>query len=63
MTTAGVVMPAVVIAGAAVAATSHAHKCRRLCVWCLLQTVGFPIEHLMWEKAPLLSSLTHVLGL
>lgn len=40
-------------------------KChgRSACVWCILQTVGFPIEHLAWERLPVLSSITHVLGL
>lgn len=36
---------------------------RRLCVWCLVQTLAFPVEHLAWEKAPMLSSVTHLLGL
>ena len=43
------------------------HKCanhgRRVCVWCIVQSIAFPVEHLMWEKAPILSALTHALGL
>lgn len=43
------------------------HRCthhgRRVCVWCFMQTIAFPIEHLAWEKAPILSQITHVLGL
>lgn len=38
----------------------HGH---RVCVWCVLNTVGFPMEHLLWEKAPGFVSITHLLGL
>lgn len=43
------------------------HRCskhsRAFCWFCITQTIGFPIEHLMWEKAPILSSITHIIGL
>lgn len=40
----------------------HNHT-RRICFWCITQTLGFPLEHLAWEKLPVLSSVTHLLGL
>lgn len=43
------------------------HRCknhsRRLCVWCFVTTVSFPVEHVMWERLPLLRSVTRMLGL
>jgi hypothetical protein len=30
---------------------------------CVGITLSFPLEHVVWEKAPLLSSLTHLMGL
>lgn len=42
---------------------THTHKCRRLCVWCFIQTLGFPLEHLLWERAPGFAWVTaHILG-
>ena len=38
-------------------------KCRRTCMWCLLQTVGFPFEHFIWERLPGFALVTHALGL
>lgn len=38
----------------------HNHA-RRICWRCLLFTAGFPIEHLLWERTPLVF-LTHLLG-
>lgn len=39
------------------------HKCRRVCVWCVMQSLAFPIEHVIWERLPGLSFITtHVLG-
>lgn len=41
------------------------HKCRTLLspgFW-LGITFSFPLEHVLWEKAPLFSDLTHYLGL
>lgn len=40
----------------------RAHS-RRLCLRCIAFTAGFPIEHLLWEKAPGFVLLTHALGL
>ena len=39
------------------------HGRRRLCLRCLAFTVGFPVEHMLWEKAPGFVLLTHTLGL
>lgn len=43
------------------------HSCKkhgnRVCLWCIANTVGFPIEHFVWEKAPVFSSVTKLLGL
>jgi len=36
---------------------------RRACVWCVLTTLSFPVEHLAWERLPILSGLTAWLGL
>ncbi len=36
---------------------------RRVCWWCMLQTLAFPVEHLAWEKLPVLRLVTHALGL
>lgn len=42
------------------------HRCvhggRRVCVWCFMQSLAFPIEHVMWERLPLLRSVTAWLG-
>lgn len=41
-----------------------AHHGRRVCVWCIAQTAAFPLEHLAWERLPLLSWVTRsVFGL
>jgi len=39
-------------------------KChgKRACTWCFFTTIGFPVEHVLWEKAPLLSGITKLLG-
>lgn len=51
---------------------SHRHlnvftKCqehgKRLCWFGFGTTFGFPLEHLLWEKAPVFSTVTHLLGL
>lgn len=44
------------------------HRCREinwrtLGLSMVLWTAGFPLEHLLWERAPLFSDLTHWLGL
>lgn len=43
------------------------HRCKshgkRVCIWCLVTTLSFPVEHFMWEKAPLLKTITAMLGL
>ena len=36
---------------------------RRVCVWCLMTTFSFPVEHLIWERAPVFAALTKALGL
>ncbi len=42
-------------------------KCRKhsrvFCWWCASQSLTFPLEHLLWERAPLFSSITRLLGL
>lgn len=42
------------------------HSCkthsRRWCVRCLLITIGFPVEHFIWERTPLIV-VAHLLGL
>lgn len=43
------------------------HNCvkhgRAVCVWCIAQSMAFPVEHFLWERAPLLSTITRALGL
>jgi len=43
------------------------HKChkhgRKICTWCILTTISFPLEHFAWEKLPLLRNVTVLLGL
>lgn len=41
------------------------HRCRPVLTWSfwLGLTAGFPLEHLLWEKAPLFSDITKWLGL
>lgn len=43
------------------------HSCKAhgktFCFRCLLVTIGFPIEHFIWEKAPILRNVTVMLGL
>jgi hypothetical protein len=41
----------------------HTGRCRTLCIRCLLFTAGFPVEHYIWERAPLFRTVTHALGL
>jgi hypothetical protein len=36
---------------------------RRLCGWCLATTCSFPLEHWLWERAPVLRQLASVMGL
>jgi hypothetical protein len=36
---------------------------RTLCTRCVWITLSFPIEHLIWERAPMFASVTHILGL
>ena len=40
----------------------HTHA-KRLCWRCFLLTAGFPVEHLLWEKVPGFTIITHALGL
>lgn len=40
----------------------HAHG-RRLCKWCIVTTLSFPVEHAIWEKLPLFRTVTAILGL
>jgi hypothetical protein len=39
------------------------HQGRRLCIWCIVTTASFPIEHFVWEKLPLFRQATVILGL
>lgn len=43
------------------------HSCkehgRKWCFRCIAFTIGFPVEHVIWEKFPVFSSITHALGL
>ena len=44
----------------------HIHKngkTRTFCVRCTLITIGFPIEHFIWEKLPMFRTLAGFLGL
>jgi hypothetical protein len=36
---------------------------KRFCFWCFAQSAAFPLEHLVWEKAPGFRLVTHFLGL
>jgi hypothetical protein len=36
---------------------------KRFCTTCILATVAFPIEHLIWTKAPILRNFAGVFGL
>jgi hypothetical protein len=36
---------------------------RRVCVWCVVTTLSFPVEHAVWEKMPLFRTVTVALGL
>ena len=36
---------------------------RKLCVWCLVQSIAFPIEHTIWQKVWPLMLVTKALGL
>ncbi len=40
---------------------------KRLCRKCWKQalgiTLGFPVEHLLWERVPVFRAVTHFLGL
>lgn len=36
---------------------------RRICVWCVATTLSFPVEHLAWERLPVLRVVTRMLGL
>ena len=38
------------------------HGSRRICAWCFMQSLAFPIEHVLWERAPILSAITRALG-
>lgn len=40
-------------------------KChgRRACIFCFVQTITFPLEHVVWEKLPGFATITHALGL
>jgi hypothetical protein len=39
------------------------HKCRRICVWCIANSVAFPLEHAIWEKVPVLNLVPQLLGI
>jgi hypothetical protein len=39
------------------------HHGRRVCLWCIATTFSFPIEHFIWERAPLFRGVTALLGL
>ena len=39
------------------------HHNRRLCLWCISTTLSFPVEHLMWERMPILSGIARAMGL
>jgi hypothetical protein len=43
------------------------HKCKlhgkKWCWRCVGITLGFPVEHLLWEKVPVFSAITQALGL
>lgn len=36
---------------------------RRVCLRCIFFTLGFPVEHTLWEYAPGFRLVTHFLGL
>jgi hypothetical protein len=48
---------------------THSLRCgcekhgRRVCLSCIAFTVSFPLEHVVWEKAPGFAWVTHVFGL
>lgn len=39
------------------------HASKRFCGRCMLVTIGFPIEHFVWEKLPMFRNVTALLGL
>lgn len=47
----------------------HCKRCKdsapgKFCLWCMLQSVAFPLEHFIWERLPGFSWVTiHVLGI
>jgi hypothetical protein len=36
---------------------------KRLCLRCVLFTLGFPVEHFMWERIPPLAWIAGVIGI
>lgn len=37
---------------------------KRICIFCVVQSLAFPVEHLAWERAPGLAWVTvHILGI
>jgi hypothetical protein len=38
-------------------------RCKAICVWCVLNTVGFPVEHMVWDRAPLFRLIPPLLGI
>ena len=36
---------------------------KKFCIWCFAQSAAFPLEHLVWERAPGFRLVTHFLGL
>lgn len=44
-------------------AGKHTHKHRVFCIRCILFTVGFPVEHFIWERTPYLNLIPALLGI
>lgn len=40
----------------------HTHG-RRFCFRCVAFTLGFPVEHVLWEKTPYISLIPTILGI
>lgn len=41
----------------------HKHKVRGVCWRCVLFTLGFPIEHVMWERIAPFAEIARWLGI
>lgn len=43
--------------------TSWTLKPRGFCLRCIVFTLGFPVEHLIWEKMPVFRTVSQMIGL